>query len=188
MKEESEFLDSLCDLSIKKGVPWWCAEELFNLKDHHIEKIKNNSVRKREIKYLSKVFPELKHKLRYRYESERKERPDRSMFKNRFRTLLRCNIQMNDIIVRSLTESFVEFLMGYNIDNLMEHLKKSFTAEMTWKNQGDVWHLDHIYPCSKLRYKSVHDNNFKRLWSMSNLRPLPKHENLRKGSKLEGCG
>jgi len=67
-------------------------------------------------------------------------------------------------------------------------IENQFTADMTWENQGSVWHLDHIYPCSKLKYSSVHDNNFKKLWSLDNLRPLCKHENMKKFNKIIHSG
>ena len=35
-------------------------------------------------------------------------------------------------------------------------------------------------------YTSMEDDNFKKCWSLSNLRPLKSDLNLKKGSKMEG--
>ena len=34
----------------------------------------------------------------------------------------------------------------------------------------------------------IHDNNFKKLWSLDNLRPLCKHENMKKFNKIIHSG
>ncbi len=185
MSEKTELnYDDLTNLAITKGMPYWYAEEAIpGFAEHHINKIKKNGSREKEIKFLSSAYPKLKHKLRYRYE----KKTERSLFKNRFRTLLRTNLQNNTIQARTLTETMIEFILGYTLNDLMSHIEKQFTAKMNWSNQGSVWHLDHIYPCSKLKYKSVHDNSFKKLWSLKNLRPLCKIENMKKFNKIE-CG
>lgn len=180
-------LDKFCQLAIDKGVPWWAAEEIIpEFKKRHIERIESCADQQKEIRYLCKVFPELKHKIKYRY--EKKFKSDRSLFKNRLRTLLRTNLQNNGIQARTLTSSMIEFLLGYSIEDIMSHIENQFTAKMTWENHGKVWHLDHIYPCSRLRYKSATDNNFKRLWSLNNLRPLCAKENIAKSNNVTGCG
>ena len=44
---------------------------------------------------------------------------------------------------------------------------------LTW-----TWQLDHIIPHSVLPYKSMEDENFKKAWALSNLRPLSAKQNL----------
>ena len=179
---------SLIDIAIDQGVPLWAAEALIgpinNTDAKRFDNIKNTD----SIKYLSYVFPELKSKLQYHYEGQHRIKTNRTMFRDRFRTLLRSNLQNNGIAARTLTESMIEFLLGYRIDELIPHIEKQFTAKMRWDNQGSVWHLDHIYPCAHLKYSTANDSNFKKLWSIDNLRPLCKIENIKKGSKIPGCG
>ncbi len=180
-----EFGEIMTKEAINGGVPAWAAEEIYpGFSDNQLKLIDQHMDRKKEMKFLTWVFPELKHKIKYRYEKYENKNSDRSLFKNRVRTLLRSNLENNGISARTLTESMMEFIFGYKIDELMDHIGKQFTADMTWENQGLVWHLDHIYPCSKLKYNSVHDNNFKKLWNLDNLRPLCKHENMRKFNKI----
>lgn len=81
--------------------------------------------------------------------------------------------------------SILQFL-PYTIDELKCHLEKQFDDKMTWNNYGIYWHIDHIIPQSILPYVSMTDDNFKRCWSLSNLRPLEAIENIRKSNKMIG--
>lgn len=55
---------------------------------------------------------------------------------------------------------------------------------MSWENHGIYWHIDHIYPQSLLPYESMEDDNFKKCWTLDNLRPLEKVANMKKGNKI----
>ncbi len=74
--------------------------------------------------------------------------------------------------------------LPYTIQQLKEHLEKQFDEYMTWENYGSYWHVDHIYPQSKLPYKSLSDKNFKLCWALDNLRPLEAIENIKKSAKI----
>ncbi len=76
-----------------------------------------------------------------------------------------------------------ERLVGYTCDDLMRHLESLFLPGMTWENSGREWHIDHIRPRSSFSYSEPSDPEFLECWSMSNLQPLWKIDNLKKGSK-----
>lgn len=92
--------------------------------------------------------------------------------------------------------SIMEYL-PYTIDELKFHLEKQFEPWMTWKNQGKydrnnwddndqstwTWQIDHIIPHSSLPYTDMKDDNFKRCWSLDNLRPLSAKQNLIDGNR-----
>jgi hypothetical protein len=78
-----------------------------------------------------------------------------------------------------------ETLVGYNVTQLKHHLEKQFTPEMSWNNYGTYWHIDHKIPISVFNYKTATDIDFKKCWSLKNLRPLEAKENIRKGAKLK---
>ncbi len=80
--------------------------------------------------------------------------------------------------------SCLKFL-EYSIQELKNHLENQFDANMSWDNYGSYWHIDHIYPQSKLPYTSMHDDNFKKCWALSNLRPLEAKANIKKGAKIQ---
>ena len=46
-----------------------------------------------------------------------------------------------------------------------------------------TWQLDHIIPQSKLSYTSMEDDNFKKCWDLSNLRPYSAKKNILDGDR-----
>jgi hypothetical protein len=75
---------------------------------------------------------------------------------------------------------------------LCDWIASQFEPWMNWYNQGEYnpetwddndpntwkWQLDHIIPQSDLPYASMEDENFKKCWVLSNLRPLSAKQNL----------
>lgn len=74
-------------------------------------------------------------------------------------------------------------LLGYSTEQLRAHLEKQFLPGMGWHNICD-WHIDHIIPVSNFKFTSANDDEFKRCWCISNLRPLWSKENINKSDKL----
>jgi hypothetical protein len=77
-----------------------------------------------------------------------------------------------------------EQLFGYTLSALMDHLEKQFDSNMSWKNYGNYWGIDHIVPISAFNYETSDDIDFKRCWSLSNLQPLEKIANIKKRDKV----
>jgi len=77
-----------------------------------------------------------------------------------------------------------EKLVGYTIDELVEHLEKQFKNGMSWTKflDGEI-HLDHRIPKSWFYYEKPEDEEFKKCWALKNLQPLEKLENLSKGNR-----
>jgi 5-methylcytosine-specific restriction endonuclease McrA len=76
-----------------------------------------------------------------------------------------------------------ELIVGYTLSELKSYLEKKFKLGMTWDNYGSLWHIDHIIPRSSFSYDSLQSDSFKKCWSLSNLQPLWKQENLSKGTR-----
>ena len=76
-----------------------------------------------------------------------------------------------------------ETLTGYTAEDLRKHLESQFKEGMTWDNYGK-WHIDHIIPLSRLYIDGTDDPTFKFAWSLSNLQPLWKKDNLKKANKI----
>jgi hypothetical protein len=89
--------------------------------------------------------------------------------------------------------------LPYTAKQLKEHIESQFIGEnswMTWQNHGIynadtwndndkstwTWNLDHISPQSDLPYTSMEDENFKKCWALSNLRPLSAKINIIEGA------
>lgn len=87
--------------------------------------------------------------------------------------------------------------LPYSIQELKEHLESKFEPWMNWNNWGIynpkiwddnnqntwVWQIDHIIPQSALIYSSMEEDNFKKCWDLSNIRPLSAKENILKSNK-----
>lgn len=73
-------------------------------------------------------------------------------------------------------------ILGFSVKELKEHLESLFKEGMTWDNYGE-WHIDHKIPRSLLPYSYKEDENFIKCWSLDNLQPLWKIENLKKSNK-----
>lgn len=80
-----------------------------------------------------------------------------------------------------------EDLVGYNKEQLKEHLESKFKEGMTWENYGhgeNKWSIDHIIPKYYFKYSTPHDNSFKECWGLNNLQPMWFVENCRKQNKI----
>jgi hypothetical protein len=72
--------------------------------------------------------------------------------------------------------------VNWTYSELIKHLEALFEPGMTWENYGSYWEIDHIIPQSVLPYTSMEDDNFKKSWALSNLRPLTCHQNRSDGA------
>jgi hypothetical protein len=105
------------------------------------------------------------------------------------RSVVKVSIKRNQGNKNNL--STIKYL-SYTIQELREHLEKQFETWMTWNNWGRynsetwddndsstwTWQIDHIIPQSDLPYSSIEDNNFKKCWSLNNLRPYSAKQNI----------
>ena len=81
------------------------------------------------------------------------------------------------------------------MDELKSHLEQQFESWMNWKNYGKynkntwndndqltwTWQIDHIIPHSTFNYESMEDEEFKKCWSLDNLRPYSSKQNFLDG-------
>lgn len=73
-------------------------------------------------------------------------------------------------------------LIGCTPEALRKHLESQFKPEWNWDNYGSVWQIDHITPCKA--FDLTDNEQAKRCFHYSNLRPLCRIENIRKGDKM----
>lgn len=76
-----------------------------------------------------------------------------------------------------------EALVGYTLEELITHLELLFVVGMSWDNYGTHWHIDHKHPVSLFEITSSECDGFRQCWSLDNLQPLWKQDNLRKGNR-----
>lgn len=63
-----------------------------------------------------------------------------------------------------------EKIVGYDFITLKHHLKKLFTLNMSMKNYGELWSIDHIIP--QCNWQKGDESSLKEIWQLSNVRPL----------------
>lgn len=96
----------------------------------------------------------------------------------------------------SIKKGSVLDAIPYTIQEMKKYIEKQFLEPdnewMNWQNQGIynkntwndndpltwTWNLDHITPQSDLPYISMEDENFKKCWALSNLRPYSAKLNI----------
>ena len=71
--------------------------------------------------------------------------------------------------------------VGCTMDELRIWLESQFKGGMTWENRGSIWTLDHIKPVTRFDLKQ--EDQRLQVNHFSNLRPLCKKENIRKGNR-----
>jgi hypothetical protein len=72
--------------------------------------------------------------------------------------------------------------IGYSIRDLMNYIEKLFEPGMSWDNRSS-WHIDHIEPLCSFNTQKKGDEEFRKCWALSNLRPLWPRDNHLKGQK-----
>ena len=73
--------------------------------------------------------------------------------------------------------------LNYDYRTLLKHLELQFEDWMTLDNYGrgeGFWSIDHIDPISSFNITSVDCDDFKKCWSLENLRPLDDTTNISK--------
>jgi len=78
-----------------------------------------------------------------------------------------------------------EDLVGYTLQDLIEHIEKQFKKGMSWNNYNKTdWNIDHIIPLDSWKFSSYKDREFKQCWALANLQPLWASENFVKSNKI----
>lgn len=67
-------------------------------------------------------------------------------------------------------------------------MKNNLCKWMNWDNYGKptkdkkTWHIEHIIPQSTFDF--TNEEEIRKCWALSNIRPLDAIENIRKGNKI----
>jgi hypothetical protein len=123
-----------------------------------------------------------KHRFAERLRMQSRRQYERSKQKPMFRLVQRIRAGLRQSLHGS-KQARTEEMLGYRVADLRKHLERQFLRGMSWNNMGE-WHIDHIVPVSAFNFSSHLDEDFKRCWSLANLRPLWAEDNLRKGARI----
>lgn len=75
-------------------------------------------------------------------------------------------------------------LLDFTLGELRTHLEKQFLPGMTWQNYGQ-WEIDHVVPKDSFQFEAPGVPAFKACWSLTNLRPVWRLVNTRKGYRRQ---
>lgn len=62
-------------------------------------------------------------------------------------------------------------LLGYDLADVRIHLEGLFKKDMNWENYGSVWGITFFIPRRLYRFSSLKNEEFKKCWSLKNLKP-----------------
>lgn len=99
-----------------------------------------------------------------------------------YRIKINLRRRLSHVLQGSLKADKTFNLLGCDVKNLKEHLERQFCNGMAWDNYGSAWHIDHIIPCASFNLTDPEQQ--RKCFHYSNLQPLLKIDNLKKGRKL----
>ncbi|CAB4196915.1 hypothetical protein UFOVP1290_435 [uncultured Caudovirales phage] len=161
--------------------------DLSNMKNY-LKYKKCGKTKQYSTKYISLNKIKINEKARNLYRIKRKTDINFKLASNISRSI-RYQLKLNSS--SKMNESCKKYLQ-YSIQELKEHLEKQFEPWMNWNNHGCYmvkswvdndqstwkWQIDHIIPQSTFKYTSMEDEDFKKCWSLDNLRPYSAKQNV----------
>lgn len=178
---------------IKKAVKQYCQDNPEGIKESIKKWNKNNPERVKKIKerWRKNNPKKVKENIKRWQENnpERLRKYNKQYVKHMRKTDLKFNL--NSKIATAIRFSLKgnkngrhwETLVGYNLNDLIKHLKKTMPEGHNWQEfMTGKLHIDHIIPISVFNFTKPEHTDFKRCWELKNLRLLPAKENLVKGS------
>jgi hypothetical protein len=153
----------------------------------------NKSALLAKSKQYSKENPEINRKAKKKYRRMKRETDSVFRFRSNISRQVRAYFKQRGSTKKG--NSFIANL-PYSLEELKTHIELLFEPWMNWGNQGRyssktwddnnpltwTWQLDHIVPHSIFHYENTECEQFKKCWSLSNLRPLSAKQN-----NLDGC-
>lgn len=140
------------------------------------------SIKRNHYQTYTKQHNKLKHVRDRKNERCRRYRKERRKSDACFKLVevLRSRIKMAIKNNAKRTSSLV--LLGAPIIKVRCYLESLFIKGMGWYNHGTVWHIDHRIPCAA--YDLTKEDEQKKCFHYTNLRPLLKKDNLSKNAKI----
>ena len=66
----------------------------------------------------------------------------------------------------------IRHYLGVSREELRDHIESLFVDGMNWGNYGTTWQVNHINDPREFNIQAFHDAEFKKCWSLSNLKPM----------------
>ena len=112
------------------------------------------------------------------YDRDRKKRKEYIDNNPEYKLMIRLRDHVRRYIVDKRGKKTID-IVGCTIEEARTHIENQFVSGMSWDNYGE-WHIDHIIPLSS----GKNEEEYIKLNHYTNLQPLWKVDNLKKGAKL----
>jgi len=158
------------------------SRDNYNLhRNTYLESAKKGYYQKREVKLAYQKAYTANHKGKV---SEYHQSYQRMRLKNDPYFRLVCNMRRRLLLSLSgkSKSQHTEKLLGCDIPAFKQYLENLFSDGMMWGNYGKVWVLDHKIPC--VLFDLSKQEQQKICFHFSNLQPLEKTANLKKGARI----
>lgn len=109
------------------------------------------------------------------WHNKNKDNPEQKIKRNLRR-------RIHHLVAKTNKSKHTMEMLGCDIDFFMSYLENKFYGNMTFDNYGSVWHIDHIRPCCSFDL-TIKENQYI-CFHYTNLQPLLKEDNLKKGGKF----
>ena len=154
----------------------WYSNNRDKRLEYHKEYNINNKdvVAKKDKKYYDKHKSEI-IKRHIKYNNKRNKIDIKFNLSNKLRWRLNRAIKGNYKSGSAVSD------LGCSIEFLKQYLESKFKDGMSWSNYGQ-WHIDHIYPLSKVDLTDR--DQFLKACNYSNLQPMWAKDNISKGNKI----
>lgn len=73
-------------------------------------------------------------------------------------------------------------ILGLPLDLFIKWIEYQFDDAMCWENHGTYWHFDHVRPCASFDLENSVEMH--KCFNWTNIRPLEKIDNIKKGDKV----
>lgn len=168
-------------------------KEYYKKNSLHIKNIKKQYRHKNNIKFKEIRLNDVNREKRRVQKNNKKINEPLFKLRDRISTSIYQSLKRN--AGGKNKKSFLKFL-PYSIKELKQYIESIFEPWMTWKNHGIYsnlnwndedssswkWQLDHIIPHSHFKYQTMDCEDFKKCWSLSNLRPYSAKQNVLDGA------
>lgn len=153
-----------------------------NSKNHYLknpEKIKQKSKEwsKNNPKRKSEIQKKWNDQNKFYFKEWRKNKWDKDL---NYKIRILLGNRLNEVVKKNQTyknNSILEIL-GCSLDYLKEYISGNFLPEMSWKNHGKIWEIDHIKPCASFDLTDIEQQ--KECFHYTNLQPLFKTTEMAK--------
>lgn len=117
-------------------------------------------------------------------ENNRKSHKFRMENDKQYSILHTLRSRMNKIIDRKYKPNSNFTLIGSTKEQLVQWIdfNLQFESDMTWKNRGSIWHIDHVIPCNT--FDLTKEENQKICMNWSNLKPMFASKNISKQDNI----